>query len=95
MQFEWDPEKTRRNLAKHGIAFDLARKVFDDPLHLIVPDRFEDGEQRWHAIGMIEAVAVLLVVHTYPGREDEERVRIVGARKATTHERKRYEQEGP
>ncbi|MER9104273.1 BrnT family toxin [Mesorhizobium sp. L2C084A000] len=95
MQFEWDPEKARRNLAKHGIAFDLARKVFDDPLHLIVPDRFEDGEQRWHAIGMIEAVAVLLVVHTYPGREDEERVRIVGARKATTHERKRYEQEGP
>ncbi|MER9376113.1 BrnT family toxin [Mesorhizobium sp. M0491] len=95
MQFEWDPEKARRNLAKHGIAFDLARKVFDDPLHVIVPDRFEDGEQRWHAIGMIEAVAVLLVVHTYPGREDEERVRIVGARKATTHERKRYEQEGP
>ncbi|MER9294938.1 BrnT family toxin [Mesorhizobium sp. M0621] len=94
MQFDWDPEKARRNLAKHGIAFDLAQKVFDDPLHLIVPDRFEDGEQRWHAIGMIEAVAVLLVVHTYPGRDDEERIRIVGARKATSHERRRYEQEG-
>ncbi|MFC3326043.1 BrnT family toxin [Mesorhizobium cantuariense] len=46
MQFEWDPEKARRNLAKHGVAFDLAQRIFDDPLHLIVPDRFEDGEQR-------------------------------------------------
>jgi uncharacterized DUF497 family protein len=39
MRFDWDPEKARRNLAKHGVAFDLAKKVFDDPLHLIVPDR--------------------------------------------------------
>jgi uncharacterized DUF497 family protein len=73
----------------------VAQKVFDDPLYVIVPDRFEDGEQRWHAIGIVEAVVVLLVVHTYPEYEDEERVRIVGARKATPHERRRYEQEGP
>jgi uncharacterized DUF497 family protein len=66
LQFEWDAEKAKRNLAKHGVAFDLAKGVFDDPLHLIVPDRFEDGEQRWHAIGMIERLVVLLVVHTYP-----------------------------
>ncbi|TIS52665.1 MAG: BrnT family toxin [Mesorhizobium sp.] len=95
MQFEWDPEKARRNLAKHGVAFDLAQKVFDDPLYLVVPDRFEDGEQRWHAIGMVGTQVILLVVHTYPNLADEERVRIVGARKATPHERRRYEQEGP
>ncbi|RWC72778.1 BrnT family toxin [bacterium M00.F.Ca.ET.141.01.1.1] len=95
LRFEWDLEKARRNLAKHGVAFDLAQKVFDDPLHLIVPDRFEDGEQRRHAIGMVKTVVVLLVVHTYPDREAEERVRIVRARKATPHERRRYEQEGP
>ncbi|MBZ9815544.1 BrnT family toxin [Mesorhizobium sp. CA7] len=95
MRFEWDPEKARRNLAKHGVAFDLAKKVFDDPLHLIVPDRFEDGEQRWHAIGMVGTQVILLVVHTYPIVADEERVRIVGARKATPHERRHYEQEGP
>ncbi|MCA0027057.1 MULTISPECIES: BrnT family toxin [unclassified Mesorhizobium] len=95
MRFEWDAERARRKLAKLGIGFDLAQKVFDDPLYLIVPDRFEDGEQRWHAIGTIDAVVVMLVVHTYPDREDEERVRIVGARKATAHERRRYEQEGP
>ncbi|MER8883842.1 BrnT family toxin [Mesorhizobium sp. M0074] len=94
MRFEWDPEKAKRNRAKHGVAFDLAEDVFKDPLHLIVPDRFEDGEQRWHAIGMIQGLVVLLVVHTYPDLEDEERIRIVGARKATPHERRRYEQEG-
>jgi uncharacterized DUF497 family protein len=95
LRFEWDPEKAKRNLAKHGVAFDLAQKVFDDPLHLVVPDRFEDNEQRWHAIGMVGVQVILLVVHTYPALEGEDRVRIVGARKATPHERRRYEQEGP
>ena len=94
-RFAWDPEKARRNLAKHRVSFEFAELVFDDPLHVIIPDRFEDGEQRWHAIGMVETVVVLLVVHTYPDRVDEERVRIIGARKATPRERKRYEQEGP
>ncbi|MER9252175.1 BrnT family toxin [Mesorhizobium sp. M0598] len=94
LRFEWNPEKAKRNRAKHGVEFDLAKDVFKDPLHLIVPDRFEDGEQRWHAIGMIQGLVVLLVVHTYPDLEDEERIRIVGARKATPHERRRYEQEG-
>ncbi|WP_366513107.1 BrnT family toxin, partial [Mesorhizobium sp.] len=74
MQFEWDAEKAKRNLAKHGAAFDLAKNVFDDPLHLVVPDRFEDGEQRWHAMGMIERLVILLVVHTYPDLDDEERI---------------------
>jgi uncharacterized DUF497 family protein len=93
MRFEWDPEKARRNLAKHGVAFEVAENVWNDPLHIIVPDRFEDGEQRWHAIGMVGPVVILLVVHTYLDSEDESRVRILGARKATAHERRRYEQE--
>jgi uncharacterized DUF497 family protein len=94
VQFDWDPEKARKNLAKHGVAFDVAESVWDDPLHVILPDRFADGEQRWHAIGMVGPVALLLVVHTYPNSEDEARVRIIGARKATRHERRLYEQEG-
>lgn len=94
MLFEWDPEKARTKLAKHGVAFNLAEHVWADPLHLIVPDRFDGGEQRWHAIGMVGPVAILLVVHTYPDSANEDRVRIVGARKATAHERRRYEQEG-
>jgi len=93
-QFEWRPEKAQRNLAKHGVAFETAERVWDDPLHVIVPDRFEDGEERWQAIGMVGAVVLLIVVHTYPDLEDEDRVRIIGARKATRHERRLYEQEG-
>jgi uncharacterized DUF497 family protein len=92
VRFEWDPDKAKRNLAKHRIAFVLAERVWDDRLHVIVPDRIVDGEQRWHAIGMVDSLTIL-VVHTYPGAEDEEYVRIIGARKATPHERRRYEQE--
>ncbi len=78
----------------HGVDFEVAAHVWDDPLHTILPDRFEDGEQRWRVIGMVGPVAVLLVVHTYPDPDDEERIRIIGARKATRDERRRYEQEG-
>jgi uncharacterized DUF497 family protein len=94
-QFDWDPEKARRNRIKHGVSFTTAKAVWDDPLDIIVPDRFEDGEQRWHAIGTVGPVVIILVVHTYPDPEDDRRVRIIGARKATPHERRRYEQDGP
>ncbi len=92
MEFEWDPDKARTNHAKHGVSFELAQAVWEDPLHVILPDRFEDGEQRWHIIGMVGAVTLLLVVHTYPDAKNEYCTRIIGARKATRHERKNYEE---
>jgi uncharacterized protein len=64
------------------------------PLHVVVPDRFEDGQQRWHAIGVVGMVTVLVVVHVYVVGDGEERIRIIGARKATPRERRHYEQEG-
>jgi uncharacterized protein len=93
VEFQWDPEKARKNLVKHHISFELAQTVWEDPLHVIVPDRFEHGEQRWHAIGMVGPVVILVVVHTFPDAKDEGLVGIIGARKATAHERRRYEQE--
>lgn len=93
MLFEWDYQKAAHNLAKHGVSFKLAQEVWSDPLYVVLPDRVEDGEQRWHAIGMIGAIVILVVVHSYPEPDDEGRVRIISARKATAHERKRYEQE--
>ena len=68
MIFEWDDGTAASNLAKHGVSFELARKVWSDPLYLILPDRVEGGEQRWHAIGMVGAVVVLVVVHNHPNR---------------------------
>jgi uncharacterized DUF497 family protein len=93
VRFEWDLEKARRNLAKHGISFEVAQRVWDDPLHVIIPDRIEDGEERWHAIGAVSSVVVVVVVHAYPDEDDVARIRIIGARKATPYERKRYEEE--
>lgn len=92
MQFEWDAEKAKSNLAKHGVGFELAERVWDDPLHVILPDRVEDHEQRWHAIGAVAAEMLLVVVHAYRS-DDGLRIRIIGARKATRRERRRYEEE--
>ena len=91
--FEFDPAKAAANVAKHGVSFALAQAVWDDPLHVIVPDRVADGERRYHAIGMVGHVVLLVVVHMYPDGEDADRVRIIGARRATRHERKRYEED--
>jgi len=89
--FSWDETKNRRNLAKHGIGFEAAVSVFEDPGVLSVRDRTVDGEERWHTLGII-GVVVVLVVHTFREEADEEEIRIISARKATPLERKAYEQ---
>jgi uncharacterized DUF497 family protein len=89
-KFLWDSDKARRNLNKHDVAFEDAELVWSDPFLLVGFDRIEEGEERWHALGMSAGVVLLLVVHTYPG-EDDDVVRIVSARKATKNERKAYE----
>jgi len=52
MKFSWDPEKARRNLAKHGISFEVATLVFADPHLMAIEDREDElGEMRYHAVG--------------------------------------------
>lgn len=87
MEWHWDERKARANVAKHGIPFGLAVKVFDDPLHLTQPDDHVD-DNRWNTMGRIDQ-STLLVVHTL--YEDDSGGRIISARKATAHERKIYE----
>ena len=53
-----------------------------------------DGEERWHTLGLVGGMIVLLVVHTYSEQGGEESIRIISARKATSHERNMYEQGG-
>jgi len=94
MRFDWDPAKDRKNLAKHGIGFDTARLVFDDPRAINIQDRHENGEERWQTLGCIGRTVILLVAHTYwVGDADEEVIRIISARKATYEERRNYEQD--
>lgn len=96
MQFVWDEKKDRQNFAKHKVSFELATHVFDDPLQLTVPDPHE-GEERWRTMGLANGVVILLVVHTIeePEAEQEEdeneKIRIISARKATRAERQAYE----
>ena len=92
MQYEWDENKNQINQQKHRLSFELASKVFDDPLHLTKFDRVVDGEERWHTLGNALGVVILLVVHTYRLHNGEEVIRIISARKATSHERRQYEQ---
>jgi uncharacterized protein len=92
MRIEWDPAKNEINQAKHGVDFETAQLVFDDSCCVTFVERVTDGEERWHAIGSIENVIVLVVVHTYREEDSGEVVRIISARPATGRERKLYAQ---
>jgi hypothetical protein len=88
MQFEWDPGKARRNLRKHGVSFDEAVTAFYDPLSATFNDPDHSvGEERYITVGFSSQNRLLIVAHTERG----EVVRIISARLATAHERKRHE----
>ncbi len=88
MQFEWDEDKERNNIAKHGIDFSTAALVFGDENRIEKYDeKHSVDEDRYITIGTINGVvAVVLVVYT----EREEAIRIISARLATKREKKEY-----
>jgi hypothetical protein len=91
ISFEWDEAKNRRNQRKHGVAFRQACRVFDDPNALMALDSIEHGEERWRAIGRVEADAVVVVAHAVHMRAGTEVIRIISARRASQQESERYE----
>ena len=94
MQFEWDPEKARRNLLKHGIAFEDAMFAFYDPFRVTIQDRHENGEERWKTTGVIKSFTIVVVAHTtWDDEQGTEVIRIISARRAEPHERRAYERE--
>lgn len=93
MRWVWDEGKSRLNKRKHGLSFETALLVFDDPF---VMHRRDSGldEERWNSIGQVGGV-VLIVAHTWPRfvpGQDDEIARVISARKATPHERRAYEE---
>jgi uncharacterized DUF497 family protein len=90
MIFEWDEKKNRANQLKHGLSFETAVQVFEDPYALMFPERVVEDEERWHAIGRAGGIAILLVVYSITEDDDEEKVRIISARKANRRERALY-----
>lgn len=84
--FEWDESKAALNARNHNVSFEVARYVFDDPAAL---DEFDDseryGEDRYNIIGMIKG-RLFFVSYTIRGT----RYRLISARRAEPHEKKRY-----
>jgi uncharacterized protein len=85
MGYEWDPDKAKLNIRKHGIAFADAVSVFFDDSAITVEDNTPD-EVRFATMGMDAIGRVLIVVYTWRG----DNIRLVSARKATERERKQY-----
>jgi uncharacterized DUF497 family protein len=91
--FEWDPQKARINLHKHGISFERAATVFIDPAALSVFDEEHSGpEERWITLGIDRSGVPLIVCHTFSEESGQAiQVRIFSARKAAKKEIKQYE----
>jgi uncharacterized DUF497 family protein len=91
--FDWDPNKARTNLKKHGVSFRLATTVFRDPWTLtIYDDEHSEHEERWVTLGRTGNGQYLVVVHTLEWLSTTEtKVRIISARKANRQEIHDYE----
>ena len=90
MILKWDPRKAATNLKKHGIDFHEAVTVLNDTLSVTFPDtdHWSPLDPRFLTIGMSSLGRILVVAHT----EQNDRVRIISARRATRHERRFYEE---
>lgn len=86
MRYTWDPEKNLRNLAKHGITFADAVRIFDGVTVEREDDRFDYGEVRVYAIGTVNGLEITVI---YKDRNENER-RIIAAWRAEPHERRYY-----
>jgi uncharacterized DUF497 family protein len=87
MSFEWDEDKNRQNIVKHGLSFEDASKVFDGFTVDLPDERFDYEEMREISLGLIDGIAVVVVVHT----DRDGIIRIISARSAMKSERRLYE----
>lgn len=86
MRFTWDPTKNFANIRRHAIAFEDARRIFDGPTVERVDDRFEYGEIRIYAIGLVEGIEITVI---YTDRDEDER-HLISAWRAEPHERRYF-----
>ena len=89
LHFEWDSDKARQNLTKHGVSFEEAVTVFYDDFAIeFYDDDHSEWEERFLLLGLSSKLRLLLVCHCY--RESESVIRIISARRATKNEAKYY-----
>ncbi|PKA14313.1 BrnT family toxin [Leptospira haakeii] len=91
MLFEWDDKKNSSNLKKHQISFEQASQVFLDKDAIYIPDEnHSENEERWLVLGKIENFTIIVVVFVDKSNKNEEKLRIISARKADKLEEKEY-----
>jgi len=87
VRFTWDRKKAASNLRKHGVSFTEAATVFADPLAAMLQDAID--AERSILVGQSEKGRILITVFI---EAPEDTIRIISPRRATSHERKRYEE---
>jgi uncharacterized DUF497 family protein len=91
LDFDWDESKNRSNKKKHGVSFEEAETVFNDPSARLISDPdHSDDEDRFILLGFSERLHILVVCHCY--RQGDMLIRIISARKADRKETKTYEE---
>jgi uncharacterized DUF497 family protein len=89
-RFEWDRDKARENLRKHGVSFEEGTTAFSDPVQMNRYDpRHSTDEDRFITIGMSDRQRLLVIIHL----DSDTVIRIISVRKATRFEIKTYEEE--
>lgn len=90
--FEWDNQKAKTNLLKHGVSFERASTVFIDPNMLaLYDDEHSTDEERWITVGIDRRGTLLTVCHTFKAESEiAVIIRIFSARKATATETTQY-----
>ena len=86
MEFEWDDTKNRANIRKHGVSFEIARRIFEGSYLTRLDERRDYGETRYIGVGEVDGVAVIVVAHTKRGG----RIRLISARPASRKERQAW-----
>ena len=89
LTFEWDESKAQANKEKHGVSFEEAKTVFNDPFSITIhdPDHSE-GEDRYLDVGLSATGRILVVSYT----ERRDSIRIINSREATRTEQRNYEE---
>jgi len=92
MKFEWDENKNKQNIKKHGFDLVDATELFmgGAPFLVNLDARQDHGEDRWKGIGIVQGVVVAVVIFT---ERDSETIRLISLRKANSREKKAYEEE--
>ena len=91
--FEWNPDKAKKNLSKHKVSFELAATIFLDPNSLSIHDfDHSEAEDRWITMGISRNANILTIIHTFSEIDNSNlSIRIISARKSTKKEIKQYQ----